>query len=58
MGSSKYYTLPSDSPKGNWNEGFLFAVAYHTQLFDTIEVVQCYKLPSTYVPSSFLFLLV
>ncbi|KAL0090844.1 hypothetical protein F4703DRAFT_1731468 [Phycomyces blakesleeanus] len=38
MGSSKYYTMRSRSPTGDWNEGFVFVVTYHTQLFDTIEV--------------------
>ncbi|ORX54514.1 hypothetical protein DM01DRAFT_1036888 [Hesseltinella vesiculosa] len=38
MGAVKYRTARSQSPTGNWNEGFLFVVSYHAQLFNTIEV--------------------
>ncbi|KAI8335414.1 hypothetical protein BC941DRAFT_399093 [Chlamydoabsidia padenii] len=38
MGSQQYYSSRSKSPNGNWNEGFLFTVSYHNQLFDTIEL--------------------
>ncbi|KAI9022850.1 hypothetical protein CLU79DRAFT_701893 [Phycomyces nitens] len=41
MSSSKYYTIRSRSPTGDWNEGFVFVVTYHAQLFDTIEVKFC-----------------
>lgn len=38
MGSQHYFSSRSKHPNGNWNEGFLFTVSYHNQLFDTIEV--------------------
>ncbi|KAI8059773.1 hypothetical protein BDF21DRAFT_141627 [Thamnidium elegans] len=37
MGSSLYFSKRSESPTGDWNEGFLFVVSYHAQLFNTIE---------------------
>ncbi|CEG63484.1 hypothetical protein RMATCC62417_00618 [Rhizopus microsporus] len=38
MGSQHYFSSRSKHPNGNWNEGFLFTVSYHNQLFDTIEL--------------------
>lgn len=38
MGSAQYFTSRSRSPTGDWNEGFIFVVSYHSQLFDTIDV--------------------
>ncbi|KAI9257117.1 hypothetical protein EDC94DRAFT_615513 [Helicostylum pulchrum] len=37
MGPSQYFSKRSESPTGDWNEGFLFVVSYHAQLFNTIE---------------------
>ncbi|KAG0171447.1 hypothetical protein DFQ30_000953 [Apophysomyces sp. BC1015] len=37
MGSQHYFSSRSKDTNGNWNEGFLFTVSYHNQLFDTIE---------------------
>lgn len=38
MGSQHYFSSRSKHANGNWNEGFLFTISYHNQLFDTIEV--------------------
>ncbi|KAI7899534.1 uncharacterized protein BX663DRAFT_478497 [Cokeromyces recurvatus] len=38
MGSQHYFSSKSKDPNGNWNEGFLFTISYHNQLFDTIEL--------------------
>ncbi|ORX59026.1 hypothetical protein DM01DRAFT_1211570 [Hesseltinella vesiculosa] len=38
LGSQQYYSSRSHDPHGNWNEGFLFTISYHNQLFDTIEL--------------------
>ncbi|KAI8336513.1 hypothetical protein BC941DRAFT_471054 [Chlamydoabsidia padenii] len=38
MGSQQYYSSRSKDANGNWNEGFLFTISYHNQLFDTIEL--------------------
>jgi hypothetical protein len=38
MGSQHYFSSRSKHTNGNWNEGFLFTISYHNQLFDTIEV--------------------
>ncbi|KAG1496408.1 hypothetical protein G6F47_008597 [Rhizopus delemar] len=38
MGSQHYFSSRSKHTNGNWNEGFLFTVSYHNQLFDTIEL--------------------
>ncbi|KAG1378237.1 hypothetical protein G6F60_006652 [Rhizopus arrhizus] len=38
MGSQHYFSSRSKHANGNWNEGFLFTVSYHNQLFDTIEL--------------------
>ncbi|ORZ18858.1 hypothetical protein BCR42DRAFT_324951 [Absidia repens] len=38
MGAIKYRSSRSTIPTGNWNEGFVFVVSYHAQLFNTIEV--------------------
>ncbi|KAF7724201.1 hypothetical protein EC973_001220 [Apophysomyces ossiformis] len=37
MGSQHYFSSRSKDTNGNWNEGFLFTVSYHNQLFDMIE---------------------
>ncbi|KAG1474500.1 hypothetical protein G6F56_000328 [Rhizopus delemar] len=38
MGSQQYFSSRSKHANGNWNEGFLFTVSFHNQLFDTIEL--------------------
>ncbi|KAI8641771.1 hypothetical protein BD408DRAFT_403133 [Parasitella parasitica] len=38
MGSQHYFSSRSKHANGNWNEGFLFTISYHNQLFDTIEL--------------------
>ncbi|KAI8890328.1 hypothetical protein K501DRAFT_328675 [Backusella circina FSU 941] len=38
MGSQHYFSSRSKHKNGNWNEGFLFTISYHNQLFDTIEL--------------------
>ncbi|KAI7874414.1 hypothetical protein K492DRAFT_137895 [Lichtheimia hyalospora FSU 10163] len=38
MGSAQYYSSRSTKWTGDWNEGFIFVVTYHAQLFDTIDV--------------------
>ncbi|KAI9470085.1 MAG: hypothetical protein EXX96DRAFT_588740 [Benjaminiella poitrasii] len=38
MGSQHYFSSKSKDANGNWNEGFLFTISYHNQLFDTIEL--------------------
>ncbi|CAO3591783.1 unnamed protein product [Absidia cylindrospora] len=38
LGSQQYFSSRSKDVNGNWNEGFLFTISYHNQLFDTIEL--------------------
>lgn len=38
MGSAQYFSSRSTKWTGDWNEGFIFVVTYHAQLFDTIDV--------------------
>lgn len=38
MGPQRYFSSRSKQSNGNWNEGFLFTISFHNQLFDTIEV--------------------
>ncbi|CEP15884.1 hypothetical protein [Parasitella parasitica] len=38
MGSQHYFSSRSKHANGNWNEGFMFTISYHNQLFDTIEL--------------------
>lgn len=38
MGATQYKSKHSHVPTGDWNEGFIFAVSYHAQLFNTVEV--------------------
>jgi hypothetical protein len=38
MGLAQYYSKRSEISTGDWNEGFVFAISYHAQLFNTIEV--------------------
>ena len=38
MGSAQYFSSRSSQSTGDWNEGFVFVVSYHAQLFDTIDV--------------------
>ncbi|ORE16680.1 hypothetical protein BCV71DRAFT_183008 [Rhizopus microsporus] len=38
MGADQYFSKCADIPTGEWNEGFVFRVSYHAQLFNTIEV--------------------
>jgi hypothetical protein len=40
MGTAQYYSKRSELPTGDWNEGFVFFINYHAQLFNTIEVIQ------------------
>lgn len=43
MGPAQYYSNRSNSVTGDWNEGFVFHINYHAQLFNTIEVqLQCF----------------
>ncbi|KAI8098988.1 uncharacterized protein BX664DRAFT_254058 [Halteromyces radiatus] len=37
MGAIKYVSSRSNTPTGDWNEGFVFVVSFHAQLFNTIE---------------------
>ncbi|KAG2171451.1 hypothetical protein INT43_009112 [Umbelopsis isabellina] len=37
VGAQHYYSHKSKKPTGDWNEGFLFVMSYHSQLFDTLE---------------------
>ncbi|ORZ08300.1 hypothetical protein BCR42DRAFT_424823 [Absidia repens] len=37
LGSRTYCSSRSKDVDGNWNEGFVFTISYHNQLFDTIE---------------------
>lgn len=46
MGSAQYFTARSETSNGDWNEGFIFVVSYHAQLFDTIDVSEKKKLDS------------
>ncbi|KAI9489486.1 hypothetical protein BDB00DRAFT_843153 [Zychaea mexicana] len=38
MGPQRYFSTRSKQTSGNWNEGFLFTISFHNQLFDTIEL--------------------
>ncbi|KAG0798342.1 hypothetical protein G6F57_001290 [Rhizopus arrhizus] len=38
MGSQQYFSSRSKHANGNWNEGFLFTISFHNQLFDIIEL--------------------
>ncbi|KAI7851482.1 hypothetical protein BDC45DRAFT_419063, partial [Circinella umbellata] len=38
MGPQRYFSSRSKQSNGNWNEGFLFTISFHNQLFDTIEL--------------------
>ncbi|KAI9317308.1 hypothetical protein BX666DRAFT_1944500 [Dichotomocladium elegans] len=38
MGSAQYFSSISRRSTGDWNEGFVFVVTYHAQLFDTIDL--------------------
>lgn len=49
MGPQRYFSSRSKQPTGNWNEGFLFTISYHNQLFDTIEVHYYKAIVSLYV---------
>ncbi|KAI8067672.1 uncharacterized protein B0P05DRAFT_552493 [Gilbertella persicaria] len=37
MGPAQYYSKRSNSATGDWNEGFVFTISFHAQLFNTIE---------------------
>lgn len=37
MGPAQYYSKRSNTATGDWNEGFVFCITYHAQLFNTIE---------------------
>ncbi|KAI8331759.1 hypothetical protein BC941DRAFT_438389 [Chlamydoabsidia padenii] len=49
MGAIKYVSSRSTIPTGDWNEGFVFMVSYHAQLFNTIEF-DLYDVPRKYWP--------
>ncbi|CAO3701370.1 unnamed protein product [Rhizopus stolonifer] len=51
MGATQYNSKHSHVPTGDWNEGFIFAVSYHAQLFNTVEF-DLYDKPSKLWPSS------
>ncbi|KAI9345061.1 hypothetical protein BD770DRAFT_186465 [Pilaira anomala] len=51
MGPSQYVSRRSKVPTGDWNEGFLFVVSYHAQLFNTIEF-DLYDKPHKHWPST------
>ncbi|KAG1046662.1 hypothetical protein G6F43_010862 [Rhizopus delemar] len=51
MGALQYYSKCVDVPTGEWNEGFIFTVSYHAQLFNTVEF-DLYDKPSKLWPSS------
>ncbi|RUO96285.1 hypothetical protein BC936DRAFT_142260, partial [Jimgerdemannia flammicorona] len=38
LGGQIYFSSFSKSATGDWNEGFVFSVSYHAQLFDSIDV--------------------
>ncbi|KAI9323882.1 hypothetical protein BX666DRAFT_2127864 [Dichotomocladium elegans] len=38
MGPQRYFSSSSKDAHGNWNEGFLFTISFHNQLFDMIEL--------------------
>ncbi|KAI9263108.1 hypothetical protein BDA99DRAFT_463429 [Phascolomyces articulosus] len=50
MGSAQYFSSRSTQSTGDWNEGFVFVVSYHAQLFDTIDL-DLYDKPHKYWPS-------
>ncbi|ORZ01038.1 hypothetical protein BCR43DRAFT_164451 [Syncephalastrum racemosum] len=50
MGSAQYFSRRATSHHGDWNEGFVFIVSYHAQLFDTIEF-DLYDKPKRHWPS-------
>jgi hypothetical protein len=39
VGAQHYFSHRSKKPTGDWNEGFVFVISYHSQLFDTLEVI-------------------
>ncbi|KAG2196409.1 hypothetical protein INT46_011027 [Mucor plumbeus] len=51
MGPAQYYSKRSDTCTGDWNEGFLFIVSYHAQLFNTIEF-DLYDKPHKHWPTT------
>lgn len=51
MGALQYYSKCVDVPTGDWNEGFIFTVSYHAQLFNTVEF-DLYDKPYKLWPSS------
>ncbi|KAI7894154.1 uncharacterized protein EV154DRAFT_499494 [Mucor mucedo] len=51
MGPSRYFSKRSDSVTGDWNEGFLFLVSYHAQLFNTVEF-DLYDKPHKHWPTT------
>ncbi|KAL0144781.1 hypothetical protein V8B55DRAFT_1455821 [Mucor lusitanicus] len=51
MGPAQYYSKRSDSSTGDWNEGFVFVVSYHAQLFNTIEF-DLYDKPHKHWPTT------
>lgn len=58
MGSAQYFTARSEKSTGDWNEGFIFVVSYHAQLFDTVDVSKeekktrsCHAYPKYYIAS-------
>ncbi|KAI8993566.1 hypothetical protein BDB01DRAFT_832360 [Pilobolus umbonatus] len=51
MGTAQYYSKRSYSSHGDWNEGFLFTLSYHAQLFDTIDF-DIYDKPHKHLPGT------
>ncbi|KAI8646601.1 hypothetical protein BD408DRAFT_359507 [Parasitella parasitica] len=51
MGPAQYYSKRSDTCTGDWNEGFIFVVSYHAQLFNTIEF-DLYDKPHKHWPTT------
>ncbi|RUS12912.1 hypothetical protein BC937DRAFT_86725, partial [Endogone sp. FLAS-F59071] len=46
-----YFSTVSNSPTGDWNEGFIFSVSYHAQLFDSIDASLSAIGPLSYKPN-------
>ncbi|KAL7312382.1 hypothetical protein PS15m_008145 [Mucor circinelloides] len=51
MGPAQYYSKRSNTSTGDWNEGFVFVVSYHAQLFNTIEF-DLYDKPHKHWPTT------
>ncbi|KAL9537037.1 hypothetical protein MBANPS3_012141 [Mucor bainieri] len=51
MGPAQYYSKRAEISTGDWNEGFIFVVSYHAQLFNTIEF-DLYDKPHKHWPTT------